>query len=161
MRSVLLSLSSLALASCSRLQLPPFLTKAHAVLYGYSATSFFPEANLTLSYDLATACLHFKTVATYRPDLTTELSQCSGLQTSVSSNSPTCLTKPQTLNFLRETVNYAAKFVKTEQPWADEMFLEKINHTEYTRYVNPEDHTAAYVRTSDQILVYFLELEED
>jgi len=158
MRSVLLSLSSLALASCS-LQLPPFLTNAHAVLYGYTATTgFFPEANLTLSYDLATACLHFKTVSTYRPDLTTELSQCSGLQTSVSSNSPSCLTKLQTLNFLRETVNYAAKFVKTEQPWADEVFLEKI---EYTRYVNPEDHTAAYVRTSDQILVYFLELEED
>ena len=158
MRSVLLSLSSLALASCS-LQLPPFLTNAHAVLYGYSGTSFFPEANLTLSYDLSTACLHFTSLTTYRPDLTTELSQCSGLQTSVSSNSPSCLTKPQTLNFLTETVNYAAKFVKTEQPWVDEVV--GIDHKEYTRYVNPEDHTAAYVRTSDQILVYFLELEED
>lgn len=113
MRSVLLSLAgSLTLASCS-LQLPPFLSNAHAVLYGYSGTSFFPEANLTLSYDLTTACLHFSSITTYRPDLTTELSQCSGLQTSVSSNSPSCLTKPQTLNFLTETVNYAAKFVKT------------------------------------------------
>ena len=107
MRSILLPIaSSLTLASSTRLQLPPFLTNAHAVLYGYSGTSFFPEANLTLSYDLATACLYFNTVATYRPDLTTELSQCSGLQTSVSSNSPSCLTKPQILNFLTETVKY-------------------------------------------------------
>ena len=36
-----------------------------------------------------------------------------------------------------------------------------INSTEYTRFVNMQDNTVAYVRTSDQILVYFLELEED
>ena len=36
-----------------------------------------------------------------------------------------------------------------------------INNTEYTRYVNTQDNTVAYVRTSDQILVYFLELEDD
>ena len=161
MRSFLLSLSSFALASSTRLQLPPFLTNAHAVLYGYTATTgFFPEANLTLSYDLATACLHFTSLTTYRPDLTTELSQCSGLQTSVSSNTLSCLTKPQTLNFLTETVKYSQKFVRSEEAWVDEV-LPGIDDKEYTRWVNQEDNTAAYVRTSDQILVYFLELEED
>ena len=95
MRTLLITLAStLTLASCSRLQLPPFLTNAHAVLYGFSDKSFFPEANLTLTYDVETACLHFKTVVTYRPDLTTEFSQCQGLETFVSSNTLSCVTKP-------------------------------------------------------------------
>ena len=95
MRALLLSLaSSLTVASCSTLQLPPFLTNALAVLYGYSEKTFFPEANLTLSYDVETACLHFRTVVTYRPDLTTDFSQCKGLETFVSSNSLSCVTKP-------------------------------------------------------------------
>jgi len=70
MRSVLLSLISLSVASCG-LVLPPYLNQARATLYGYNHNKgeFFPEANLTLSLDLDRECLYFRSVNVYRPEI--------------------------------------------------------------------------------------------
>ena len=76
MRALLLTLCSLALSAC-RLQLPPVLDTARAVVYGFQAYGWFtPEANLTISYNLQAECLHVRSVLTFRPDFVTEYSQC-------------------------------------------------------------------------------------